>query len=337
MTYESGDFKLHPYPWQATQWQRLCAQKATEKLSHAYLLKGARGTGKFSFATAFAGYVLCSQPEGEAACGHCKNCNLFRSGSHPDLRILQPEEKSRIIKVDQVREVIEFASKTAQQGGYRVIIINPAEAMNSNSANALLKSLEEPGEKTLILLVSARQGAMLATINSRCQQLPFPLPARQESLEWLGGLSNVEPGELELLLTLADGQPLTALQFANDQILKERARLIEEIGSVTKGKNSPMEIAQRWKDQDVTQLLGWVSGWLADIVRMQQTGDATTLSNPDLAAMASYIGSKASSRSLFELLQWVNEQRALSQGSANLNRHLMLEELLIRWLHLTLG
>ncbi|RRJ84709.1 DNA polymerase III subunit delta' [Aestuariirhabdus litorea] len=332
-----GEPRLHPYPWQADQWQRLCAQHQEGRLSHAYLLKGAPGVGKFAFASAFAGYVLCEQPEGDAACGGCKSCHLFRSGGHPDLRILQPEEGGRVIKVDQVRALIEFASKTAQQGGYRVIIINPAEAMNSNSANALLKSLEEPGAQTLILLVTARQGAMLATINSRCQQLPFTLPQRQQSLDWLAGLSNEESDQLELLLVLADGQPLTALQFANEQMLKERARLIEEIGSITKGKHSPIEIAQRWKDQDLPRLLGWVSGWVADILRLQQGGEETPLNNPDLRAMATYIAKKANTRSLFELQQWINEQRALCQGAGNLNRQLLLEDLLIRWLHLTLG
>ncbi|MCL6414808.1 DNA polymerase III subunit delta' [Aestuariirhabdus sp. Z084] len=337
MDNDAASTHLHPYPWHAEQWQRLCNLRHSETLPHAYLLKGAQGGGKFRFACAFAGYMLCPTPQGDAACGQCKSCQLYRSGNHPDIKVLQPEEKSKVVKVDQVRQVIDFASKTAQQGGYRIIIINPAEAMNSNAANALLKSLEEPGENTLILLVTARQNSMLATINSRCQQLAFPLPDRTETLDWLSGLSKAGREDLELILTLADGQPLTALQYANDQILKERARLIEEIGSITKGQNSPVDIAQRWKDQNTTELLGWVSGWLVDIAKIQQAGSSAVLNNPDLAAMAGYIAGKSTPQALFALQRWVNEQRALSQGSANLNKQLMLEDLLVRWLHLTLG
>ncbi len=328
---------MYPYPWQQSQWELLCSQHQAGKLSHAYLLKGVAGLGKYSFSRAFAGFLLCQHPEKLSACGKCKDCQLNQTGNHPDLKVLETEEKSKVIKIDQVREVINFANKTAQQGGYRIIIVHPAEALNINAANALLKCLEEPGEKTVIMLVSEQQNTMLATINSRCQQLPFSVPKAETILEWLSGLVDEDEQNLRLLLSLAEGQPLTSLKFANDKILSVRSRLIEEIGGVTKGQASPVDIAQRWMDQDLSQLLGWVSGWLADVIRMQQTGDVALMKNPDMAGMARYIASKASPSALHKLLDWVNSQRALAQGAANFNKQLLLEDLLIRWLHLTLG
>ena len=112
--------------------------------------------------------LLCEQ--GKVACGMCVSCQLFESESgHPDLMILLPEGKMGMIKIDSVREVIGFLEQSALRGGMRVVVLNQADALNIASQNALLKSLEEPGANTLIILISERVHLLLPTIKSRCQ------------------------------------------------------------------------------------------------------------------------------------------------------------------------
>ncbi len=141
-------------PWHASAWQHLLHLLQQQRLPHALLLTGVNGIGKLQFARAFAAYLLCDQP-GEHACGQCKGCRLSAQQSHPDLVELMAEESGREIKVDQVRELSGFVAAAAQQGGYRLVIIHPPEDMNINAANALLKSLEEPGDKTVSVIIPA--------------------------------------------------------------------------------------------------------------------------------------------------------------------------------------
>ena len=142
------------YGWQSEQWKKLVGLIEEDRLPHALLLAGVKGIGKFRFAEALAQLLLCDNPVNAVACGQCKACQLNLAGTHPDMKYLQPEEGAQMIKVDQVRAVVQFLDQTSQQGGYKVAILSPAEAMNINAANALLKNLEEPAGKTLLILVT---------------------------------------------------------------------------------------------------------------------------------------------------------------------------------------
>lgn len=140
------------YPWQQEPWQRWAGLRA--RLPHAILLKGPQGIGKLDFALALAQSLLCERPGADAlACGACPSCHWFEQETHPDFRLLQPDalseaeegeereagkkKPSRQISVDQVRSLSDFANLSAHQGGHRVVLIHPAEAMNTNAANAL--------------------------------------------------------------------------------------------------------------------------------------------------------------------------------------------------------
>ena len=138
-----------PLPWHEDAWASLNSSIDSGRLPHAVLISGDQGIGKLRLATALAQRLICSAEMVKYACGACKSCNLFTAGSHPDVTYLEPEEKGKAIKIDPVRKLCESLSKTAQQGGWKVAIIAPAEAMNINAANALLKNLEEPQGKTL--------------------------------------------------------------------------------------------------------------------------------------------------------------------------------------------
>ena len=139
-------------PWHEGPFQQLYQQWAAERLGHAWLITGPEGVGKGVFARHFAQRLFCRAAEGRVACGQCKDCQYFAAGTHPDWRFLRPEKK--LITIDQVRDSMDFSFTHSQRGGYKVLCLAPAEAMNANAANALLKLLEEPPASTYFLLLS---------------------------------------------------------------------------------------------------------------------------------------------------------------------------------------
>lgn len=177
---------IDPYPWQKAQWRQLWQRHRNGQLPHALLLHGPEGIGKEDFAHLAANSLLCEQTsESGQACGECKSCQLLASDNHPDFVSLQPEETGKAIKVDQIRELIQLMTLSPHFSGYRTVLISPAEQMNMAAANSLLKTLEEPQENTVIILVTSQLSRLPATIRSRCQMLRFAMPDKTLALSWL--------------------------------------------------------------------------------------------------------------------------------------------------------
>ncbi|AUZ05812.1 MULTISPECIES: DNA polymerase III subunit delta' [Vitreoscilla] len=172
------------YPWQQASWQHLSARWQT--LPHAVLLSGQQGIGKQVFAQHLAQTLLCEQPLAQQACQQCSGCHLFAQNSHPDYLFVTPEQdassarKLAQIKVDTVREILAFAQLSSHQGGKRVVVISPAESLNIQAANALLKVLEEPPENVVFILISHHRDRLLPTVLSRLQIIAMPKPTPQE-------------------------------------------------------------------------------------------------------------------------------------------------------------
>ncbi len=214
------------YIWQKPQWQHIMQQCAS--LPHALLLRGHAGTGKHAFAFDLSRALLCQQAnEQHEACGKCQSCLWLAEGYHPDFRLISPEDaeitdeapkkkttKKSQISVAQIRQLIDYLSLSSHQvNSLRVILISPAETLNTASANALLKMLEEPPANTLFLLVTSQPQRLLATIISRCQAIDMPLPSRTDALAWLAsqGIKDAENA-----LDYAGGAPLLVLQIAEE-------------------------------------------------------------------------------------------------------------------------
>jgi len=190
------------YPWQEGAWQQLHRLRA--RLPHAILFHGPEGIGKTAFAERFAQSLLCeaSAPNGHA-CGQCASCGWFAQYSHPDFRRVRPEAldegeggegddasdasdgkkaaksakaPSKDIKIDQIRALSDFMNISTHRQGMRVIVLYPAEALNGASANAILKTLEEPPPQTMFLLVSNSLDRLLPTILSRCRKFACQCP-----------------------------------------------------------------------------------------------------------------------------------------------------------------
>ncbi len=172
-------------PWLAEYWQQLLYRHEKEQMPHALLLAGVEGMGKHEFALFAAAALLCEQPSIKGACGNCSACNQLAAEAHADYRYIATEEGSEVIKVDAIRQLVDWLHLTANGKSYRVAIINDADAMNRNSANGLLKTLEEPGDGTILILVTDKPGSLPATVRSRCQKITMTNQDTQAAASWL--------------------------------------------------------------------------------------------------------------------------------------------------------
>lgn len=323
------------YPWCEAQWQRLLQQKAADRLPHALLLCGPGGIGKEDFAELLASLLLCHQPRDNAPCGQCHSCELHAAGNHPDLVRVEPDEAGKAIKVDQVRELIDHLHSTAQQGGYRVVIMNPAESLNTSSANALLKILEEPGQNTLLLLVCHQPGQLMPTIRSRCQRIDFAAPSTEQGARWLQQALQLEEERAARLLRLCHGAPLKARALYDSDLLEQRKQLMTGLADLLRGRMAANELAQKLLKADLLQCLGWINSLLSDIVRMQMAGLQEPAVNTDMKRMLQAVAQRASSAQVFALADRIQEERVGLLLRQNPNRQLMLERLLLQWAELS--
>ena len=317
-------------PWHQEPWALLTSAKENRRLHHALLLTGPEGLGKWQFAQHYAQALLCRTPDGSGrACGDCHDCRLFRAGSHPDLQLVEPDESSKSgdIRIDDIREMTDKEMLTSQSGGYKVILIQPADRMTTAAANSLLKTLEEPTAQTILLLVSSQPQRLPATIRSRCQQIRFVIPAEDVAIKWL--TPRIGTADPHTLLGLAGGAPLAALALNEPEVLKERIDQLNEFLAVADGRVDLVEVAGRWATLDMMRTLTWVSGWLTDIVKLQSVDECPQLFNPDQRAALHTTAKRLESKVVFRLLDRVVEARRLA--GSTLNPQLMLEELLIRW------
>lgn len=297
-------------PWQGPQRKQLAAQLQADQLPHALLFNGPRHVGKDRFAEAFCRLLLCESPADGVHCGQCKACGLTEAGSHGDFRRLQPEGTSRVIKIDQVRAAVEFAYKTAAFGGRKALLITPAEALNVNAANALLKCLEEPPPGTHIILVCHQLQALPATIRSRCQNVRFPCPSEDASLRWLTGM--IEGSGAEDALAAAEGRPLLALRLHREGQVDRVAQLGLALDALLTGDLSAATAAQALDGEDLSENLARLSLYLRGRIRQQMQSGARS----------------GEVQALFRALDEAQRyQRAEARGS-NPNAPLVLDSLL---------
>ncbi|WP_036552033.1 DNA polymerase III subunit delta' [Neptunomonas japonica] len=319
------------YPWFEEQWQRVLRLHNDNHLPHALLLSGMQGIGKARLAESIAGYVMCHQPQANSACGQCRSCVLLNSSGHPDLYFLRPEEKGKPIKVDQVRQLTEFMHNTAQQGGYRVVVLEPAESMNISAANALLKTLEEPGRDTLLILITHQLGQVLPTVKSRCQRLDCHPPGETVAVEWLVETLSVERQEALQLLKVVHGAPLAGVDFKQQGHQALRADFLTALRDILRQRKSPLEVAGQFLKADLDLLLGWLQGLLADITRILLMGSDELVRNKDMQKMLKGVAKNSTKDKIFTLADLIQFERLGLQRRQNPNKQLLLERILIDW------
>jgi DNA polymerase-3 subunit delta' len=321
-------------PWHDVLWQRMQHRWKQNRLPHSLLFCGPQGMGKALFAQRFSETLLCKQPFADGqACGQCKSCHLLKAGTHPDLRKVQPAEVGKQIAIDQIRNLIKFCTLTAEYGHYQIVIIEPAEAMNRNAANSLLKLLEEPPSNTLLMLVSHQQMALLATIRSRCQRFEFSNPDRNVTQVWLRSQLSSKMN-VRLLLNLSAQAPLAALALAENESMAKRQSLFESLAQLPTGKNDPIRVAEGWNQLEAKQVLQWMLLWTMDIIRYATTGQTQYIINQDHQQILQHLAKQFNVQKLFELFDLQKEAYQLVTGTANIKPQSLLESIAIAWIKL---
>ena len=321
------------YPWQQEQWHKIMQLKQAQRLPHAVLLYGEAGSGKAGFAQSLSASLLCKQSmQNGEACGQCSSCQLISAQTHPDLTYLKPvpPENSRSkkpvlnIRIDAIRKLCTKLTSSSQFEGYRIAIIENADKMLVQGANALLKTLEEPGEQTLIILVSSRPHRLPVTVRSRCQALRFPYPAEAVALEWLQAQGIKAP---EISLKYAHGAPLTALN-QHDEITEQRDLLAKALTAGLNGESSLSYTAKLANlPKDIS--LGWLLDWLNDLVHLKNTNNNSAIVNEKNRSYLEKIAQQSDLKRIFVLNDIVIGY--LRKESIALNLQLVWENLLVSW------
>ena len=273
---------LVPLPWQRPLWEQLGAGLEGGRGHHACLLVAPEGLGPSHLAACHAARLLCFAPRPEpdldagpgpgldpgpgGACGTCTSCRLWRAESHPDFLRAAPEEAGGTLRIDQVRELLDFAILSSHLGRGRVILLDPADAMNRAAANCLLKLLEEPPSGVVLILVAHRLAGLPATILSRCQRYTLARAAPALALPWLAG--RLPAGAVPALaLDLAGGAPLTALRQAESGWAEEADRVLADLLALLAGRADPVAVAARWGKLGVEAVVGVLLRLVEDLLR----------------------------------------------------------------------
>ncbi len=311
-------------PWTAAQRVSLTAAFRAGRLPHALLIHEAPGAGGEWLATWAAQLVLC-QNSAQASCGACAACRRVWAQQHPDLAWLRTAEDSQQIRIEQVRDLAADLALTSHAGGYKVGIVTPAEALNRFAANALLKTLEEPPSRTLLVLVTTQPSRLPPTVLSRCQRLRVGAPARAEGVAWLTALRGT--GDWNAALDVLGEAPMLAARAEPLELAQIAADARGTLDALASGSADPVAAAERWARAELPLRLRCFENWLTEHVRRRER-DGTFLTELRAAPYLSAGDAFLNIRELFGLLDEVRDFRAMLD--VPLNRGLALEALFRR-------
>jgi DNA polymerase-3 subunit delta' len=337
------------YPWLDPAWRDLLARR--DNLPHALLIIGREGIGKIDFARKLAQSLACETPATDgAACGACQSCRWFAADSHPDYREIRPEalrndgqdvaeagaeadtpaskrKPSQEIRIEDVRGLQDFIFLTSHQRGGKTIVFYPAETLNVNAANALLKNLEEPPAGTRFMLVAHRPSELPATIHSRCQKVALPTPPAAAAEGWLREQGIAEPA---LGLAQTGNAPLLALSLNDAEYWQQRKSLLDGLNA---REPDMLALAERLRDISAENLLGWLQRWSYDLLSLCSGGPIRY--NPDYAKGLAQIAQKLQPIEISRYHRFLlREQRSVHHP---LNARLYVEQMLLSYAALLRG
>ena len=304
---------MNLYPWLEPAAAQLRAAHAAGRLPPALLIHEAPGTGARQLATLFAQLRLCT---GAAPpCGQCSHCRRVAQDEHPDFIVVGPDEKSKLgqINVDQAREIARQLSLSSYEGRGTVLVIQPADAMNRNAANALLKTLEEPRADAHLLLISTMPSQLPATIRSRCHKLAVAAPDRPQVLDWLGAQQPRHRGDWPKVLEVLGVAPLKALEADVERILAIHEEIQRVLQGAAQGRIDVIRVANGWSGEDLPLRLAGLENCLTDRILAMRADSRLPGAGRDI-----------NTASALRLLTDLGELRRQLAGAA-LNRPLAME------------
>ncbi|MDC8756966.1 DNA polymerase III subunit delta' [Janthinobacterium fluminis] len=331
------------YPWQEGAWQQL--QHLRARMPHAILFHGAAGIGKSDFIERFAQSLLCEDVRADQhACGQCASCGWFSQHNHPDYRRVRPEAledevegddaeaeggkksksskaPSKDIKIEQIRGLADFMNISTHRQGLRVVVLYPAEALNTPASNALLKTLEEPPPGTVFLLASNSLDRLLPTILSRCRKFALPMPTHEQALAWLKaqGLADADSWLRE-----QGGAPLAALAQAETGGGREETEALLQLLAQPSIEGA-LKTADKLQKAPPALLVSCLQRWLYDVFSYKLAGNIRYYPRykRELAALAG----KIHLARLMAALKSANDRRAIAEHP--LSPKLFLEDMLL--------
>ncbi len=333
------------YPWQNSAWEQLQLLRA--RMPHALLFYGAAGTGKADFIEAFAQALLCEnvQPDGHA-CASCVSCGWFSQHNHPDYRRVRPEAledepgadgedgadadggkktkaaktPSKEIKIEQIRALADFMNISTHRQGLRVVVLYPAEALNTPASNALLKTLEEPPPGTVFLLSSNSLDRLLPTILSRCRKFALPMPDELAALAWLKAQGL---GDAEAWLREQGGAPLAALAQSEGGNREEMDALLQLLAHPN--VENALKSADKLSKIPLSALVSWQQRWLYDVFCYKLSG--TIRYFPRYRKEVAALAERVQTAKLMQAIKGANDRRATAEHP--LSPKLFVEDMLL--------
>jgi len=323
------DVNAQIYPWQQQVWDTLTGR--FPKLGHGLLFYGKKGCGKEAFAQQFLAWVLCLNRQPDGPCGECGSCQWLKADTHPNYVYISTDEDNKKqnakIKIEKIRDLLPFVQQTVD--GWRVIVIEPAEALNIASSNALLKTLEEPGENIVIILLADHYLKLPATIRSRLQHFALDRISSVQFSEYVEvQLPEAGSSQQQLLMNLSNQMPLQAIEVAQSSWLPLRQEFMEDWKKLVIQKNMPMAIATKWNKSLSFGEFGQMFEYLLSDLICVKLNQAVKNIDLDFNVLAE----QYSLETLFKIYE--DFQRAKQYLEQNVQSNLVLDELCIKLMNL---
>lgn len=318
------------YPWLRPHFEQLIGSYQSGRGHHALLIQALPGMGDDALIYAITRFLMCQQPEGHKSCGKCRGCQLMQAGTHPDYYLLEPEKGKSTLGIDAVRDVSEKLYEHARLGGAKVVWLNDAAQLTEAAANALLKTLEEPPEKTWFFLSCREPGRLLATLRSRCRLHHLAVPQERWALTWLEREVTTSQDAALTALRLCSGAPAAALALLQADVWSQRETLCRAVESAL-DSGDWLGLLPALNSEGAPERLHWLAALLLDALKIQQ--GTTLLTNLDVWPLVNTLANRLSGTSLRAILHDVCSGREQLLTVTGLNRELLLTDRLLRIEH----
>lgn len=314
------------HSWQQTKWQQLTDAFMQKKLHHTLLFSGMNGIGKFTFAHTLARFIVCAKKQ-KAFCGapsFCHDCNLVNQNLHPSVLQVMAES-GHPIKIDQIRDVINFTANTALKSQYQCIIIHKAEDLNEFAVNALLKTLEDVAPHVFFLLISDEKSALPKTLLSRVMQVNLPVPAYEHAFNFLKERFQNPPEELKLALKIARGAPFKASALLQSNYFETRKIVYHELLTIFESSGFYLQAAANLQTMDCRLVNELLLSWFFDAAKIKANVNTAYLTNTDnVHSLEKFVRNKTLSE-INGILMRLNQIYYQLKKGIHLNKTLTLE------------